>query len=230
MIQLTALNAMGLIAAVLVGATLAGSDVAGELADVLPELYDDAFRGMQLTHATVDASGIVQESAEELARQASETLGREVSREAQALARVCRSEEGHAGQRAKTYLCHVMLNQAAGRDIVDVIQAHNTATRDGHFGAQISGAVASGSDPYESDLNAAEYALAERGQGQDPTGGATNFVDRRAFGVQAGTSTFEALVAKWGAGGKVPGRLPDAPDNLVFFWRGSVPDVGEALA
>jgi len=227
---ITGIHAVGLVAAVLLGATLAGSDVAGELADVLPELYDDAFRGAQLTRATVDADGVVLESAEELARQASEALGREVSIEAQALARVCRSEEGRAGQRAKTYLCHVMLNQAGGRDIVATIQAHNTTKRNGHFGAQISGAVASGADPFESDLNAAEYALAERAQGIDPTNGATNFVDRRAFGVQAGTGSFEDLLARWGAAGKVPGRLPDAPDNLIFFWAGSVPDGAEVLA
>lgn len=227
---MTAGTVVWVILAALIGATFAGSDIAGPLADVIPALYDDAFRGARLTTATVDASGIVLESADELAAQASDVLEREVTREAQALARVCRSEEGSAGQRAKTYLCHVMLNQAGGRDIVATIQAHNTGSRNGHFGAQISGAVASGADPYESDLNAAEVALAERAQGDDPTGGATNFVDKRAFGVQAGTGSFDDLRARWEAGGKAAGRLPDAPDHLVFFWSGGVPDVGEALA
>lgn len=225
---MTTLHIAGIALAALVAATLADPSDAtlAAIASVIPTLYDDAFRGQQLTTATVDGSGVVAESADELAAQASAVLGRPVTAEAQALARVCRSEEGRAGQRAKTYLCHVMLNQAnaSGRGVVDTIEAHNTASRNGHFGAQISGAVASGADPYESDLNAAEVALAEAAQGIDPTGGATNFVDRRAFGVQAGSGSFDDLVASWGASGKAPGTLPEASANLVFFWSGAVPD------
>lgn len=217
--------------AILVGAWLADSDlpVVAELGEVLPALYDDAFRGQQLSSGTV-VGGVVQEDVNTLAAQASAVLGRPVATDAYALARVCRSEEGRAGQVAKTYLCHVMLNQAGGGDVVATIEAHNTAARDGHFGEQISGAVSSIQDPYESDLNAAEYALAQRAQGDDPTGGATNFVDKRAFGVQAGTGSFADLVARWGASGKVPGNLPDASLNLVFFWAGALPDFAEAIA
>jgi len=217
--------------AILVGAWWADSDlpVLAELADVLPTLYDDAFRGQRLCQSTV-VNGVVQEDVATLAAQASAVLGRPVANDALALARVCRSEEGRAGQMTKVYLCHVMLNQAGGGDVIATIEAHNTAARDGHFGEQISGAVSSVQDPYESDLNAAEYALAQRVQGQDPTGGATNFVDRRAFGVQAGTGSFADLVTRWGASGKVPGNLPDASANVVFFWAGDLPDVAEALA
>ena len=217
--------------AVLVGAWLADSDlpVLAELGDVLPALYDDTFRGQRLSQATL-VNGVVQEDVGALAAQAAAVLGRPVANDAYALARVCRSEEGRAGQMAKVYLCHVMLNQAGGGDVVATIEAHNTASRDGHFGEQISGAVSSVQDPYESDLNAAEYALAQRAQGQDPTAGATNFVDKRAFGAQAGTGSFDDLVARWGASGKVPGNLPDASTNLVFFWTGGLPDVAEAIA
>jgi len=217
--------------ALLVGAWLADSDLPGlaEVGEVLPALFDDAFRGAQLSRGTV-VNGVVQEDVGTLAAQASAVLGRPVANDAYALAKVCRSEEGRAGQMTKVYLCHVMLNQARGGDVVATIEAHNTAARDGHFGEQISGAVSSVQDPYESDLNAAEYALAQRAQGEDPTGGATNFVDKRAFGVQAGTGSFADLVARWGASGKVPGNLPDASANVVFFWAGGLPDVAEAIA
>jgi len=200
--------------------------------DVLPELVDVVSRGARLTTAAVDASGIVTTPDYELLSQAAAVVGRDVDRDAYSLARMVRSEEGAAGQIAKTYLCHVMMNQAdaAGLGITEIIQRHNQAARNGHYGAQISGAVASGQDPYESDLAAAEYALSQRANGDDPTAGATNFVDKRAFGVQAGTSTFDDLVSRWGADGRAPGNLPDASPNLVFFWRGSVPDVAQALA
>lgn len=217
--------------ALLAGAWLADTDlpVVSEVGEVLPALYDDLFRGAQLSRGTV-VNGVVQEDVATLAAQAAAVVGRDVAPDAYALARVCRSEEGRAGQMAKVYLCHVMLNQAGGGDVVATIQAHNTSARNGHFGEQISGAVSSVQDPYESDLNAAEYALAQRAQGDDPTGGATNFVDRRAFGVQAGTGSFADLVARWGASGKRPGTLPDASANLVFFWAGAPPDFAEAIA
>jgi hypothetical protein len=127
------------------------------------------------------------------------------------------------GQYAKAAICHVVCNQAAtlGWGVTTTVQYHKTSSRAEHYGAQISGRVASGEDPYECDLAAAEYALAQRARGEDPTGGASNFVDVRAFGVQEGTGSFSELVEAWAAEGKRPGTLPDAPSSLVFFWKGA---------
>lgn len=195
--------------------------------DALPALVDVVERGRRLSVDTENTAGVVLDDPGTLRAAAEAIVGRPIALDAYSLARVCRSEEGRAGQVAKTYLCHVVMNQAQalGMGVTEVIEFHRTASRDQHYGAQISGRVASGEDPYESDLAAAEYALAERNNGQDPTAGASNFVDRRAFGVQEGTGSFAALVAAWAGEGKVPGNLPDAPDDLVFFWRGSVPPI-----
>lgn len=199
--------------------------------DVLPDLIDIVDRGRRLVTSTKDADGIVQESAAQLAAAASAVVGHDVTEDAIAGAYLCRSEEGAAGQVAKTYLVHVMLNQAdaAGLSLVEIVEHHNTAKRNGHFGPQISGAVSSAQDPYENDLAASEYALAERAQGQDPTSGAQHFVDKRAFGVQVGAaSSFDTWLASSSFG--TPGNLPSTSGNLVFFWPGDLPEIATALS
>lgn len=197
----------------------------------LSPLVDVVARGQQLTFSTV-IDGVVQESAAQLAASAAAVLGREVSEEAIALALMARAEGGNGGQISKIYRCHVAYNQARalGWSIVYLITYHQTSTRAGHFGEQISGRFASGRDCYENDLAAAELAQSQRNAGQDPTAGALNFVDRGGFGYQTGTSSFEATVVRWAADGKVPGLLPDAPSGLVFFWHGELPDIAEPLA
>ena len=193
-------------------------------------LVDMASRGRRLTTSTV-VDGVVQESAGQLAAQAAAVLGRDVSEEAIALALMCRAEGGSGGAISKTYRCHVAYNQARGLNwsVVQVITYHQTPARANKFGEQISGRFASGRDCWENDLQAAEFAQAQRARGEDPTYGAVNFVDVGGFGVQVGTGSFQATVDRWAQDGKVPGTLPDAPVGLVFFWRGSVPDGAEGL-
>lgn len=200
--------------------------------DALPALRDVVDRGDRLSRCTLTDDGIVVESAAELVAQAVAVVGHDVNVDAYSLARMVRSEESSAGQIAKNYLCHVMMNQAdaLGWGITQVIQFHTTSTRANRYGKQISGRVASASDPYEADLAVAEHSLAERAQGLDPTGGATNFVDKRAFGVQAGTGSFEDLVSRWAVEGKTPGTLPDTHPALVFFWRNELPSQAEGFA
>jgi hypothetical protein len=194
-------------------------------------LADVMARGQRLTTCTVDSDGVVTDSPQSLCNQAAATLGRAITLDAYALARMVRSEDGSAGQVAKALKCHVGFNQVASLGWPSVaywVTYHRSANRAGKFGAQISGRVASGKDPYENDLVAAEYAIAERANGSDPTFGAVNFVDVGGFGSQAGTGTFDDLVTQWAAEGKVPGTLPNTPDGLVFFWRGNVPDGAES--
>ena len=224
--------AVSIVLGVLAAAVVTGETPTQVAADGIAALVDVVDRGARLTRCTVNASGVVQETPEQLAAAAGAVVGRDVSTDANSLARMVRSEEGRAGQLAKNYLCHVGLNQAAaaGWTVTQWAAFHTTAARSGHYGKQISGRVATIEDPYTSDLDVAEHALAERAAGLDPTGGATNFVDTGAFGVQEGTRTFEDVRSEWEADGKVFGRLSDTPGHLVFAWAGSLPDVAEALA
>jgi len=191
-------------------------------------ISDAAERGRQLTTSTLNADGVVLEDPQALVDAAGAALGRPIDREAYALARMVRSEEGSAGQITKVYLANVAQNQARalGWSLWDLMLYHKTPERAQRFGRQISGRFATTLDPFESDLAAAEWALAN----PDQTGGAVNFADRRAFGIQEGTTTFAAFVATLADEGKQPGTLPSAPDKLVFFWRGGLPDVATGVA
>jgi hypothetical protein len=193
-------------------------------------VLDFVGRGPRLTTSTV-IDGVVQESPAELAAAAAAVVGRDVSQDAIALALMCRAEGGSQGQLSKVYRCHVAINQARalGWSVVDVITYHQTPARARRFGEQTSGRFASGRDCWECDLLAAEYALGQRDRGEDPTAGALNFVDVGGFGAQPGTGSFESVVERWAADGKVPGTLPDAPSGLVFFWRGRLPDIAEGI-
>lgn len=214
---------LGLVAIAVVVCMVTGANPIGPLVDV-------AQRGRRLTTSTV-VGGVVQESPAELAAAAAAVVGRPVSEDAIALALMCRAEGGSDGQISKVYRCHVAINQARALmwSVVDVITYHQTPSRARRFGEQISGRFASGRDAWESDLQAAEYALAQRSRGEDPTRGAVNFVDIGGFGAQAGTGSFESVVQRWAADGKVPGTLPDASNGLVFFWKGQRPDISEGI-
>ena len=190
-------------------------------------VVDVVARGRRLTSETV-AGGVVQESVDDLVAQAAAVLGRDVDADALALALMCRAEEGEAGQITKVALCHVVCNQAdtLGWSPLKLVQYHKSGA---HFGAQSGGRVASGRDCYENDLAAAELALDQRAAGLDSTGGATNFVNRDAFGVQEGSSTFDDWDAEMRGEGKVGGTLPGTSSALVFYWRKAVPDIAEAI-
>ncbi len=177
--------------------------------------------GKKLTTSTRDSDGVVEQDPYELRAAAARTVGRDVSDDAYALARMVRSEAGSADLQTKVRLANVAMNQARrlGWSVYDVIVYHKTESRNGYYGAQISGRFASSQDPYEIDLKAAEIAL----QG-DTTNGATNFAHQSAFGKQLGTaSSIQPFVNTMASEGKVPGYYP--PDsNLIFFWPKNVPD------
>jgi hypothetical protein len=177
--------------------------------------------GRRLSTSHEDSNGVVLEDPDDLLAQAIRTLGGPISADSYALARMVRSEAGPADLVTKVRLANVAINQARalGWSPFDVIVYHKTATRNGRYGAQISGRFASGSDPYEIDYKAAVKALSE-----DITNGAINFAHQSAFGKQLGTaSSIQPFVDTLAQEGKVPGYYP--PDsNLIFFWHGEVPD------
>jgi len=191
--------------------------------DVTDIIGDIVGRGRRLSHSTLDDNGVVQEDVDDLLVQAVNVVGSDFGRDAYALARMVRSEDGSADLATKVRLANVAINQARdlGMTPEGVILYHKTDFRSGKFGRQISGRFASTLDPYEIDLKAALQAL----QG-DTTQGATNFAHQSAFGVQVGTaSSIQPFVDALAKEGKVPGYFADRGPDLVFFWRGSVPNI-----
>lgn len=184
-------------------------------------------RGRRLTKSTTNAAGVVLEAPEELVAAAGRLLGRTVTLDAYAMARVVRSEVGTRASVEKVAVAWVLRNDAADLNwsIARAVTFHRTASRDGRFGRQTSGRYASGLDPYESDLNIAESVLSAHFP--DPTRGALKFVHKAAFGVQAGTRTYEEVLAEWRREGLEPRSVHGAADDFVVFTRGSA-DAGVA--
>jgi len=195
----------------------------------VPVARDLITQGQRLNRTAIDENknAVDVETGEDdpaaLAAAASAVLGREVTVNALALARMLRSEEGSAAPEVKAALAWVCLN-AADEKRVSVVQrltASKVAARDGKFGRQISRWASTAGDPYENDLAIAEDTMEkfmvypER----DPTNGAVKFVDKRAFGVQEGTRTYAEVEAEWATEGLRPFSLPGAPASLVFFRR-----------
>jgi hypothetical protein len=187
-------------------------------------------RGARLTDAPAGADGVVYVSPEELAAIAGGVMGRAVTADAYALARMIRSEGADEG-----YLrAHVALNDLrhlGWSSLVYLMTFSTNPSARGWFGAQWTAATAApggitsvrryatSRDPYQADLVAAEQALAERAAGFDPTDGAEKFVDRSSFGAQSGTGSYAALVERWGKEGLVPGSVAGASDDFVVFRR-----------
>lgn len=178
-------------------------------------------KGKRLTSTSLDGDGRVHVDPAELVRQAAQLVGRPVMPDAYAVARMVRSEEGTGPVAVKRYLAHVAINDAAALDwgLLQLMTFSTVASRKGYFGRQISRRYSTAQDPYEVDLAVAETVIDGRARGGiDPTAGATKFVNRTAFGSQAGASSYEAVRKKWIADGYQPLLMAAAPD-LVFFRR-----------
>jgi hypothetical protein len=192
-------------------------------------IVDLTKRGRRLTVTELDEDLKVPSYPEQLAAKAMGVLGRPVTPTAYGIARMVRSEEGSGSPTTKRYLVWVLLNdsRALGWAPLKTLTYSTSTVRKGFFGKQITRRYSTARDPYENDLLIAEAVLAEYEAGRpDPTGGAVKFVNKLAFGVQAGTGSYAAVLAKWRADGLEPLNLPGAPDELVFFRRRSSGLVG----
>jgi hypothetical protein len=172
-------------------------------------------RGRRLSYGPeLGANGQVNADPESLRLEAAATLGRDVSMEAYALARMLRSEGGGGSVAELQARAWVALNDAAahGWSIL-----HTIAGPDGLFGQQRGWRYASGKDPYERELGVAELVWSE--QLPDNTGGATKFVDIDSFGVQPGTGTYAELVAKWAKERLEPFTVEGTGENFRVFRR-----------
>lgn len=185
-------------------------------------------RGSRLTHTSLDDDGVIQDDPGALVNAAAAVVGRDVSADAYALARMGRSE----GVDGMAFRMFVALNdldelqQHYGTHVysgVAALMLHSkNALSDGRFSEQGLGKrYATPRDPYEGDLLLAEQVIARHAAGEDPTGGAVKFVDKDSFGVQPGTGSYEAKVADWADDGLYPANLDGATDNFVVFRRGA---------
>lgn len=188
---------------------------------IVTNVVDVFERGRRLNHTTLNDQDFIDDDPDSLVAEAESVMGISIGRDIYAMARSGRSE----GADGMEYRMHVFLTQAGGLDNVFNLTVRSThAYADGRFGEQLGRRWASSRDPYEGDVRLALKVAADRAAGIDPTGGATNFVDRDSFGVQAGTGRYDALVAKWAGQGLVPYNLPGATSNFVLFRPGSIPD------
>lgn len=136
----------------------------------------------------------VASSPEQLAWEASRTLGESVGVEEYALARMLRCERtpplrgGNDGEGAA--IVWVCLNDSRANDAGDIVR---TITGGKGFGWQRGRKYASGRlDPYDRDLDLVRRCLS--GQIPDPTNGSTHFLHRGGFKT---TEEYQAVVEKW---------------------------------
>lgn len=182
-----------------------------------------------ITH--LDARGIVVESPAAIADALSHDLGRPVSRDVSALARMLASEVDERHPETAIVRAHVCLN-----DLADLHRRHPswgwTSSVEGlitysslpehkrHFGAQENGRrYASTKNANAAHVVIAEHALDEHARGVDPTGGALKFIDKRSMGVQHGSRSFESVAGAWATEGLHPHQLPGYPADLYVFRR-----------
>lgn len=177
----------------------------------------------------LDPRGIVIETPAMIADALSASLGRKVSRDISALARMIASETDARHPETAIVRAHIALNDLADLNrrhpswqwtIEELITYSSMPQHRGHFGEQRWGRrYASTKDATLADVATAEHAIAQHAAGEDPTGGALKFVDRRSMGVQGGSGRYEDLVESWGSEGLRPHTLDGFPDDLVVFRR-----------
>ena len=190
---------------------------------VVAPVVDVIGRGDRLTTTSLDANGMIPDDVDDLVAQASAVLGAAADPDLYALARMARSEGISAG----ALRIHVALNDLAdlntrkgyGWSAVDLITYSTDAAARGHFGQQLHRRYASTQDPYAGDYALAAQTVADHNAGVDATGGAIKFVDKSSFGVQAGTGSYDAIVATWAQEGLQPFNVPGYSDDFVVFRR-----------
>jgi hypothetical protein len=177
--------------------------------------YFTGVRGQRLTKGTVDENGDIVESPDDLASQASITVGREVSTDAYALARNLHSEEASSDQATQAAVAWVAVNVARG-DIVGLLTRCKRTSGKGKFGLQTGRWASTERDPYAGDLEVAEAVLS--GTYPDPTNGAIHYfrptLQDILFRKGKVTKTADDIEASWGGDGY---KIAGVDDGLTFF-------------
>jgi hypothetical protein len=180
-----------------------------------------------ITH--LDARGIIVEPPAVIAAALAAELGRPVSRDVSALARMLASETEARHPETAPVRAHIALNDLADLNrrhsdwhwtIEDLITYSSMPVHRGHFGEQRWGRrYASDRDGAAAYVLIAEQAIAEHARGEDPTGGALKFIDKRSMLVQHGTRSFESVASAWATEGLHPFQLAGYPEDLFVFRR-----------
>jgi hypothetical protein len=213
------------------------------LPDARFAVSDIIVRGNKVTDATWfnddEAYGFIIDEPEALAAQASFSLGVTIDVDTYSLARMIRSE----GARQGLVRAHVAMNDlktfAYASSLTGLLTYSTDPDRKGYYGKQYSGPMAAdtvnsiqgfpnankrrystAADPYDSDVQTAQIAIAERATGVDRVDGATKFIDKSSMGVQVGSKSFDAIDAQWQADGLVPFTLAGVGTDLVFYKKG----------
>ena len=145
-------------------------------------------RGRRLGTHTLDDSGTVIESLDELVAGASAIVGRPVSADAYMLAAVSASEHAHAGAKEKALIQRVMMNDADAQGW----SLQYCITVGKGMGKQSGRRCSTVNGPWEDDLALAEANLA--GTQPDDSGGATKFVHVTGFHF---ITDYYAVLDKW---------------------------------
>ena len=201
-------------------------------------------RGKRLTTAPTAPNGVVPVPPAALAEAAGRVMGRKISVDIYAIARMIRSEGANKGG-VRAHVAHNKMREMH-LSPVDYVTFATKPWSKGFFGKQYSARyykkgggetwdvkqaraehprviegqvrqVASNIDPYEGDVLLAEQVAAERAMGVDKASGATRFLDKSAMGKQEGTGTAAAKIAEWKGQGFVAFTLPETGSDLVLF-------------
>lgn len=189
-------------------------------------------RGALLSHGRWylgdERYGFIETTPDQLRASASLTAGFPVSNDQYALARMIRSE----GAKEGVVRAHVAMNDLEtfpyAQNLFDLLTYSTDKARRGFFGKQYSppfGKYLSANrrrystarDPYETDLQTAMLALAERSRGIDRVKGATKFIDKSDMGAQLGSVSFAQKDAEWRGDGYQPFSLPEFGNDLVLY-------------
>jgi hypothetical protein len=179
-------------------------------------------RGNKLSSSTL-TNGVIEETPETLLDAASNVLGFKADIDTYSLARMGRSE----GVDGMEYRMHVMLNDLANLQATYgwgvyssitalMIHSKNSAADDRYSSQDMGKRCSTAKDPYEADYALAQKVQSDHAAGNDPTGGATKFVDKDgSFYVNGVKTDYAGLVANWS--NFTPTNLPGATDNFVVF-------------
>lgn len=207
--------------------------------EVVDGVKDMATKGNRLSFGTFDeAAGIVLDSPETLRQAASTRLGRTISKDAYAGARMIRSEGAAQG----LLRIHVALNDLESfryaSTLFQLLTYSTDPMRKGVFGKQYSPAVrdpddptkwlypnpnkrryATRQDPYAGDVAISVQGIEERLRGIDRVNGATKFIDVKDMGVQEGSVSFAQKDAEWKRDGYVSFTLREFGPDFVLYKR-----------
>jgi len=174
-------------------------------------------RGRRLTRTTLDENNDVPDAPADLAAEAGSEMGRPVSLEAYALARMLASEESKASATTKAAIAWVAVNEARRRGTsVSGLLLRDNGPGNGRFGEQRGRYASTRTDPYEGDLQVAEAVLS--GEVGDITGGAVHFyrpeLQDRLYDLGKTSKTAEQIDREWGGEGFT---IEGAEEGLKFY-------------